>query len=95
MTQKRSKEHKKTPVDLRAFFYGCIFELDVDNSANTLLHNHEDEVENPQYPSTQENTDDTCNNLTFGESGDHAKNPSGKRDDCQDYTYYVRKTEVI
>ena len=56
---------------------------------------HEDQVENPNDRKTENQTDKTCNDLSFRKSRNKAADPGSDRNDRQDNAYEIAKTEIV
>ena len=69
--------------------------LDVQQAKNMLADNHKDKVNNPKDKTKSDKADNTCNNLSFHETGKSAENPCCERNNCADNAYDVRKSKVI
>ena len=63
LPSRQTQKKEKTLTNMRVFLMVQNAELYIENSANALLHDHEDKVKNPQNPTTQEDTDDAGNDL--------------------------------
>lgn len=60
-----------------------------------LCNYHENEVENPYDCETENQTDETCDNLAFLESGYETANPRSHGDDCQDNANDIAETKIV
>lgn len=74
-----------------AFF---LEQLNVQKSPNVFLYNHENKVNKPYKPST-EDTDDSCYNFAFLESCNNSANPCCEWDDCKNEAHYIAQTKII
>ena len=64
-------------------------------SANVLWNYHKNKVKNPYDRETEDQTDETCDNLAFLESGYETANPRRYGNDCQNNAYDVTKTKIV
>ena len=69
--------------------------LDGKQTKDVLANNHEDEVDQPYNPRTEENTDDSRYDLAVLYTRNDTADPCRDRYDCENYAYNVRKTKVI
>lgn len=60
-----------------------------------FAHDHENKVNQPDDPETEDQTEDAGYDLAVRDTGNNAADPRSNGDDSENYAHDVRKTKVI
>ena len=68
---------------------------DVENTADSMIENHKNKVEDPDDGKTENKTNNSRNDFALGKTRNESAYPRSKRNDRQNKTDYPTKTKVI